>query len=124
MRRSRRTDTQEVGIKALGGRDALAPAARKRTGVRALPAPYVPGLSPLFTAAEGQALDGMRGSAFGGVVCGMRGGGLGPRLEPGVEILPEGAEPPLRNRCAHGPHQGLIEGDIVPGQHDLTEDFL
>ena len=41
-----------------------------------------------------------------------------------MEILPEGLEPALRDRRPHGRHQGLEEGDIVPGQQDLTEDFF
>ena len=43
-----------------------------------------------------------------------------PRMEVAAELF----ESAFRNRGAHGGGQGLVEGDIVPAEQDLAEDFV
>src|SRR5690606_20679301 len=43
---------------------------------------------------------------------------------PGVEVVAERLEAAFGDGGAHGGGQGLIEGDVVPAQQDLAQDFI
>ena len=46
------------------------------------------------------------------------------RRVPGVEVAAERLEPAVQDGLAHRRGQRLIEGDVVPAEQDLAENFV